>query len=575
MLNKFQYIKGALRCKMVVFLMVFFSVLQAMGQTLPVGMPVLQDVYRRNQLLGKINNEVSFTVLPLFPFQVTDKSKVFDPDSTMSGSSLISMKSRFVFAKKKGKIELLPIIWKQQTNTKFPYGLNDGAMIPARGYQTLFSAGFYAQYGPLSIQLWPEVVYAQNSPYAGFPENYSDEIWAQYYWRLNEIDLPERFGNGPYSKITWGQSSIRFTFGPVSFGLSNENLWWGPGIRNTLVMTNNAAGFKHLTLNSVRPVNTVIGSFEWQLIAGRLEPSGYLPAGSDRTFNGRQLYNPKPDEWRFLSGVILTYHPKWVPGLFLGATRTMQQYHTTVGRNLIDYFPVFTPYGLRKAGGDGALAQKRSQLYSFFMRWLWEKGHGEVYFEYGRNDYYWDKRDLQVEPAYSGAFVVGFRKLVPLKNRKDQYLQIMSEFTQLAFNPTTINRNGNNATSWYTSGVVRAGYTHEGQIIGSGIGPGSNMQTLEVDWVKSLKMIGLRFERLVHNNDFFLLYIKDIRRNWVDVSATLIGQWPYKNLLFSGRIQYVRSMNYEWQFTPPSSGYWGPGLDVTNLHLRLGVVYRF
>jgi hypothetical protein len=561
--------------KIYLLLFLFFGTTQLMAQTLPVGMPVLTDMYRREQLLGKINNKISFTSLPLFPLVATKVNEAFVPDSLGATNKLLHFNSVLHFAKNKGKFELLPIVWEQQTNTHHPQGINDGAMIPARGYQTLFRAGFYAQYGPLSIQLWPEFVYAQNSPFAGFPESYSDDTWARYYWHLNNIDLPERFGNGPYHKITWGQSSIRLTFGSVSIGLSNENLWWGPGIRNTLTMTNNAAGFKHLTFNTVRPVHTFLGSFEWQLIAGRLDPSGYLPAGADRTFQGNRLYNPKPDEWRFLSGVILTYQPKWIPGLFLGATRAIQQYHTDVGGNLIDYFPVFMPYGLKAAGGDNR-PKGQSRLYSFFLRWLWEKGHGEFYFEYGRNGYYWDKRDLEVEPHYSGAFIVGFRKLIPMKRHKNEYMQVMMEFTQLALNPTTINRNGYYSDSWYTSGVVRAGYTQQGQIIGSGLGPGGNMQTLEVDWVKKNKLIGLRLERQVHNNDFFLLYIKDIRRNWVDVSATLLGQWPYKNLLLSGRLQYVRSLNYEWQFTPPPApDFWGPGLDVSNVHMKLSVVYRF
>jgi hypothetical protein len=51
--------------------------------------------------------------------------------------------------------------------------------------------------------------------------------------------------NGPFNKAFWGQSSIRLTFGPASIGLSNENIWWGPGIRNSLIMSNNAPGFKH------------------------------------------------------------------------------------------------------------------------------------------------------------------------------------------------------------------------------------------------------------------------------------------------------------------------------------------
>lgn len=557
-----------------VVLLIFLFVSGTMfAQTVPVNLPVLSDYYRRLQLLGKVNPNISFTVNPIFPREALKVQNSFDPDSTLRQNSFSKFTGILPLGKKGGYFQLMPVTWQQQFNTHHPEGIDNGTMIPSRGYQTLFSAGIFLKYGPLSVQLMPEIDYAQNTAFAGFPVSYSNQVWAQYYWTMNTIDLPERFGNGPYSKMNWGQSSIRLTFGSVSLGISNENLWWGPGLRNDLIMTDNAPGFKHLTFNTVRPEKTFMGTFEWQLIAGRLEPSGYLPPGSDRTFNGKPLYAPKPDEWRYLSGLLVTWHPKWVPGLFLGFARTVQSYHKKVGVSLVDYFPVFAPLGLDAAGGDSKLARRQQQLYSVFARWLWEKGHGEVYFEYGWSNYFWDKRDLEVQLPHSGAFVLGFRKLIPLRLHKDEYIQAMMEFTQLAMNSTTIGRGG---SSWYLSGYVPAGYTHEGQVLGAGIGPGSNLQTLEVDWVKSFKTIGLRVERYVHNNDFFYKYIKDIRRNWVDMSVSLLGTWPYKNLLFNTQLEWVKSLNYEWQFNPPPPHvYWAPGVDVTNFHLSLGVTYRF
>lgn len=557
----------------IVLIIAFFSTGAVLAQTVPVNMPVLQDAYRRAQLLGKVNPDISFCSQPFFPKRALKDQDSFDPDNTLNQSCFHEFDGTLSLGKKGGYIQLMPVTWQQQFNTNHPAGIDNGSVIPARGYQMLFSAGIYAKYGPVSIQLMPEIDYARNNSFAGFPVSYSDVIWAQYYSLLNEIDLPERFGNGPYSKIDWGQSSIRLTFGAISMGLSNENLWWGPGLRNDLIMTDNAPGFKHLTFNTVRPVKTFLGSFEWQLIAGRLEPSGYLPPESNRKYYGYLLYLPKPDTWRYLSGLLVTYHPKWVPGLFLGFARTVQQYHTEMGKSLIDYFPVFAPLGLKAAGADTKIAQKQQQFYSVFARWLWKKGHGEIYFEYGRSDYYWNKRDIEVELGYSGAFVVGFRKLILLEPEKDEYIQALAEVTRLAMNSTTINRGG---TSWYLGSLVPAGYTNEGQILGAGIGPGSNMQTFEVDWIKSIKTIGLRIERYVHNNDFFYQYIQDVRRNWVDISVSLLGTWPYKNLLFNTQLEWIRSMNYEWQFTPPPEPkYWGPGLDVTNFHLSLGVTYRF
>ena len=71
--------------------------------------------------------------------------------------------------------------------------------------------------------------------------------------------------------------NIKLNYKGLSFGISNENLWWGPSIRNSIMMSNHARGFKHISLNSTRPLKSFIGWFEFQLVSGRLESSGYTP----------------------------------------------------------------------------------------------------------------------------------------------------------------------------------------------------------------------------------------------------------------------------------------------------------
>ncbi|WP_404877454.1 capsule assembly Wzi family protein, partial [Klebsiella pneumoniae] len=77
----------------------------------------------------------------------------------------------------------------------------------------------------------------------------------------------------------------------LSVGISSENLWWGPGIYNSLLMSNNAPGFWHLTFNSRKPLKTPIGDFEWQLIGGKLvEDTSALLEIKNLTTN---YYNPQ------------------------------------------------------------------------------------------------------------------------------------------------------------------------------------------------------------------------------------------------------------------------------------------
>jgi len=119
-------------------------------------------------------------------------------------------------------VKLLPISIKQQFNSHHPEGFNDGAMIPARGYQNLLSLGVFAKYGVLSIQFQPEFVYAQNKSFEGYRPGYVNPLGLVFPKSPNKhgIDFPERFGQNSYGTFFWGQSSIRVTLGAFSFGFS-------------------------------------------------------------------------------------------------------------------------------------------------------------------------------------------------------------------------------------------------------------------------------------------------------------------------------------------------------------------
>ena len=538
-----------------------------MGQSLPVGTPALEEDYRNAQLIGEIDSSLSLCARPLFPSLIVKKAGLFNPPRS-------GMKEQ---AKDKlGVIRLMPFVWKQQFNSDHPEGLNDGAMIPARGYQTLVSGGVYAQLGWLSIQLNPEFVYAENKSYPGFSDEQPDAVWSNYYkYYLNQIDLPERFGESAYKKIFWGQSSIRITRGALSIGVSNENLWWGPGIQNALLMTNSAPGFKHITFNTVKPIRSIIGSFEGQLIAGRLEASGYPNIDPKRLLLHKVTYTAKPDDWRYINGLVLSYQPKWVPGLFLGVTRSFIIYEKDLGKGIGDYLPVITPV-LKKAAGDRSEdVKKRDQLASVFMRWIATESHQEIYFEYGHEDHAYNSRDLMQDPTHTSAYLLGFKKLIPLKKHKNEFISFSMELTQLEKKHTSRDAGGD---IWYVHTQVRDGYTNNGQLLGAGIGPGSNMQSLNISWLNGFKKLGLEIKRVANNNDFNIEYIKDYRSHWVDVGGALVGEWNYKKLIFNARFDVVSSMNYEHLYKPiPSTPpfWWDKGKDRINVHCELGVTYRF
>lgn len=550
----------AATASLLLFILLQGGLLQA--QSLPVGSPLLEDIYRRRQLTGDRDSLVSFLVRPLVARNKAEADTLFQADVE---------EERFLNGR--GRFRVLPATTKQQYNTHHPFGWNDGPMIPANGYQSYFTAGFYASVGDwLSVQLQPEWVYAANRPFATFPTQHTDSIWQAYYTFANDIDNPEKYGDRNYTRVFPGQSSVRFNYKKLSLGISTESLWWGPGIRNSLVMSNNAPGFLHLTLNSRAPMKTFLGHFEWQLISGFLENSGILPLDTSRQFEGQPLYKPKPDHNRYINAMTIAWQPKWVPHLFLGFSRSFYQYNRDIPKSINGYLPVFS--GLFKGSGHDDFALGRDQLLAFSFRWVFPKEMAEVYAEFGRNDHAQNSEDFLLEPEHSRAYQLGLHKL--FKAKKEREVELLVEMTQTQA-PATGNLRA--LQPWYVHYQTRHGYTNLGQVIGAGIGPGGNSQTLALSINKGLQKTGIVFDRIVHNNDFYYQAFTPLHKfeyHWVDLSVTALKTWQFRNLLLSANASFIRSFNYQWRYKEnPATLLNGWRKDINNLQLGCAVSYLF
>lgn len=536
------------KTRIILFILLFISPIISIAQSIPVDESIIYDFHRRNQLLGLENSSYSFTIKPIQFISTSEFNSFYEPEKQIY-NSLISL---FNKDQKKLILKIMPIHLAVKFNSHHPVKYNDGAMTPSKGIQSLIRIGFYAKYGALTLQIQPEIVYANNKIFEGYRNQYS-----------NSIDFPYPFNYGmPIRKIYGGQSSLRFNFNKVSVGLSTENLWWGPGIHNSLLMSNSAAGFPHLTFNSIRPIKTRYGSFEFQLISGKLSDSGF------------GAYRFTENKWRYINALILSYQPKWIYGLFVGTIRSFLKYGSDL-EGLTDYIPALLSFGQNYSLSDPSKDTNREHLESYFIRWIWEKSNTEIYLEYGQKENVLNIQEEPFGPIYNYAYILGFRKVFKLNKTKNSYIDLGVELTQLELNSTFLN----NTYSWYEHPIISQGYTHLGQSLGAGIGPGSNLQTLDISWTQRFKKIGLRFERYLHNNDYFFRQIKDIRANWVDLSVTTYVHWDFHRFLIDFQLKFVKSYNYQWVYYPklgdPSYFWEGEGWDVFNLNGVLNISYRF
>lgn len=554
------------------YLLAFLVVhIDLLGQTIPLGTPLVENYLRRQQLLGKFDSAYSFNYRPIVFTKngLSVDSTVFDTSSYFGpGTKLLN--NKFL-------ITTLPVDFRLAYDLRHPDSRNDGAMIRSRGLQTYLSAGFFAELGPLSIQFKPEFVWAQNKDYQGFPlwPRHYQSTWSLRYIWFNRSDIPERYGTGQYTKFSWGQSSIRLNKWGLSLGLSTENIWWGPAIRNSIMMSNNAEGFPHITFNTQKPIKTAIGSFEGQIVTGRLEASGYLPPANDVLFEGIIQYVPKPDDWRYYQAVSFSYSPKWIKGLSVGITRWVQQY-SEVAKSSNDYFPAFS--NLFRKNDNNVIRTEilRDQAASIFSRWIWFDAKAEIYFEFAKNDASINFRDLLVDTDHSRALTVGLLKLFPTID-EDVFWQFSFEWTQMSQTESRLLRN---ALSWYIHSRVRHGYTNNGEVLGSALGPGGNAQYFEVSWVKGLSRIGGALERFVHNNDFTNhAFPEDFTRYWVDYNIHGFWEAKFDHFYLRTSLFFTNSLNYQWEvrFDPnnPERFPDTPGVDRTNWNLDVQIAYTF
>ena len=184
-------------------------------------------------------------------------------------------------------------------NSDLPSSFNDGALWAGRGWNHLITIGGRARLGRLTLTLAPQFIYQENQPFPFivYPLGATPErrLHANpFHPEPESMDLPMRFGTEPLDKIDWGQSTIAINAGPLNFGFSTENAWWGPGIRNGILMSNQAAGVPRAFLRTREPIMTRLGEFEGLWILGHLKESDFFdgePSNDRRTLNGIALTN--------------------------------------------------------------------------------------------------------------------------------------------------------------------------------------------------------------------------------------------------------------------------------------------
>jgi hypothetical protein len=456
-------------------------------------------------------------------------------------------------------------------NSGHAWSWNDGANRGLKGGNVTLSAGFVLRQYGVTLQLVPQVIYEANLaiPVLPYADNRTParKIWANpFHGPPESIDAPLRFGTEP-RLVLRGQNRLAVDVpAALRLGLSTENRWWGPGVRNALVLGSQGPGFGHFFIESREPWVTRAGSFEAQYLLGLLRESKFFD------------YDASNDQ-RSLSAAAVTWRPP--PGLDalvpeIGLSRAVMAEGAPRFDNALDFLrDVGRPFSEPSDVG----ARGRDQITALFARWLVPAAGLEAWLEWARYEQPINLRDLLVNPGHTQGYTLGASWAQP---HRRGYLQSQMEFTYVEPSASIRVRP---AVPSYTSASVPQGWTHEGELIGPAVGQAGSSQWLAFDWYRNageharadqprllrVTQLGVQFGRWRRDNgEPFEDPFSSLKREDVSLWLTLRSGWRIGPLDALLEFTDGARLNYLFQAfdRPPSEGGWA-GIDIRNRTLAL------
>jgi len=364
-------------------------------------------------------------------------------------------------------------------NSKYPSGINDGALWQGRGYNSRLRTGVFFQSEFFSMTFAPEVLYMQNSDFTIMQSAAENK----YGYISSGIDTPQRFGDKSIKKLNWGETEIRFNYDIFTLGVSNENVKIGPACINPLILSGNASGFPHVDMG-IKKWITPTGTLEGRILWGLLKESDYFDSDADNNY-------------RYLNLMSIAYSPVFWPELTVGFARTIMCNVKDFSYKILDN--MLNPVTDSSLGFD-----KLDQKASFFFDFHLPAYKLNLYNECAYEDHL-VKRGILLIPGHTLAYTIGLKKSFRLY--KNHFLSLTGELTELQQSrdyEITMGVGG----GWYRHHIVTQGHTNEGQNLGAGIGTGANSQYIGLDYYNKRGSIGINIMRYCRDSDY--LYIKPV-----------------------------------------------------------------
>ena len=217
--------------------------------------------------------------------------------------------------------------------------------------------------------------------------------------RLNDVPLKSA---SPFSSAGLREAQIYFHYKEFGFGFSNANMWWGPGLHNTLTMTNNTTGFSHLMVGTLREKRIRNIGLNVRYIFSKLDKTLGEPYYTSLVWTVRFYTEPFITvgiSRNYLSGGLPTDRPftDWDAALIV-----FEQ--LLIDTKIKEYPPDWDPH------------DPWDQTMSGFVMLDFPESKLRLYAEFGTNDHRQDFSDLRAQPDHASAYILGLRKYGLLHN---------------------------------------------------------------------------------------------------------------------------------------------------------------
>ena len=197
----------------------------------------------------------------------------------------------------------------------------------------------------------------------------------------------------PYISSGFRETQLYLNYKGIGGGFSNANMWWGPGIHSSLMMTNNTKGFGHLMLGTINEKRI-----------------------NDWGFSGRYVFSKfgdKSESKPFYSGFIFnaTYYSE--PIVTVVFSRALLSGGENSDYDINFFEAALLPFQFIKIDrpkNQEDMLNPIDQTYTGYLNLRFPKSGLVMFLEYGRNEGPENFNDLILHPDQSRAYIFGVRK---------------------------------------------------------------------------------------------------------------------------------------------------------------------